>query len=129
MDASQNRLNNFLALFEAFKVANAHLPERGMHKLFCEMVDVSPEYLSHVRNGRRSMGIATARQIEKRCGKPHGWMDAHHGELDPRNPEELFIQEQIVMLYRHSPEAVQQLIQQAVDEILGPAPGPARSQS
>lgn len=120
MDATQNRLNNFLVLFEEFKAANPHLPERGMHKLFCEKIDVSPLYLSHVRHGRRGMGTATARQIEKRCGKPHGWMDAHHDILDPRNEDEQFVQEQVLMLYRKSPETVRKLIQQAMEEILEP---------
>jgi hypothetical protein len=28
----------------------------------------------------RTMSRATAREIERRCGKPEGWMDQHHGE-------------------------------------------------
>lgn len=120
MDATQNRLNNYLSLFEEFKAANPHLPQRGMHKLFCEKVEISARYLAHVRLGRKNMGSATARQIEKRCGKPFGWMDARHGEHDPRGPEEQYMVDQILMLYRNSPEAVQKLIRQAIEDVLGP---------
>jgi hypothetical protein len=118
MDATQNRLNNFAELFRQFREAHLHLPDRGMLKLFAQKVEVSEKYLSHVKCGRRSLGSATARQIEARCGKPQGWMDAQHSEMEPQNSDERDVVEQILLLYRRSPETVKKLIVQAVKEVL-----------
>ncbi len=118
MDAAQNRLDNFAKLLNDFREANMHLPNRGMLKLFAEKVEVSDKYLSHVQCGRRSMGSATARQIEARCGKPQGWMDAHHSDMDPQNGEERYLVEQVLTLYRHSPETVKKLILNAIKNLL-----------
>lgn len=53
-----------------------------------EHVDISPAYLSQIKNkapsGKdktpRGMGDKTARKLEDRCGKPSGWMDNLHDD-------------------------------------------------
>lgn len=134
MDSSHFRADNFARLFREFREANAHLPDRGMLKLFAEKVDVSDRYLSHVRCGRRVLGNATCRQIEHKLGKPHGWMDLPHGEQDPRDKDEQILMEQVLMLYRNSPDILKRLISEAIKEVLSqknavqadPAPAPSR---
>ena len=118
MDASQNRIINFLELFQQFKDANSDLPNRGLLKLFAERVDVSNVYLSHVKCGRKQIGAAVARKIESKCGKPHGWMDQSHGETDPQGSEERMLVEQILVIYRNSPSAVKRLITDAIKQAL-----------
>lgn len=118
MDASHFRAENFARLFREFREANAHLPDRGMLKLFAEKVDVSDRYLSHVRCGRRLLGNATSRQIEFKLGKPHGWMDLPHGDQDPRDKDEQILMEQVLMLYRNSPDVLKRLISEAIKEVL-----------
>lgn len=53
-----------------------------------ELTEISAAYLSQILNKSpsssnktpRGMGNQTARKIEKRCGKPNGWMDNLHDE-------------------------------------------------
>ncbi len=118
MDVSHFRQENFARLFREFREAHSHLPDRGMFKLFAEKVEVSDRYLSHVRNGRRELGNATVRQIEARLGKPHGWMDLPHTDDEPRDADERTLVEQIINLYRHSPDVVKRLIAEAIKEVL-----------
>ena len=131
MDASQNRIINFLDLFRQFRDANSDLPNRGLLKLFAERVDVSHVYLSHVKCGRKPIGAAVARKIESGCSKPHGWLDQSHGDTDPRDAEERMVVEQILAIYRNSPGAVKRLITDAIKKALTEpnTPGQAPPQS
>ena len=122
MDVSHFRQENFARLFKEFREAHNTLPDRGMFKKFAEKVEVSDRYLSHVRNGRRELGAATARQIEARLGKPHGWMDLPHTDDEPRDADERILVEQIINLYRHSPEVVKRHIAEAIKEVLNAKP-------
>lgn len=52
-----------------------------------EKTEIAAAYLSQILNKApssnktpRGMGSKTARKIEKKCGKPNGWMDAMHSE-------------------------------------------------
>ena len=118
MDASQNRIINFLDLLRQFRDANADLPNRGILKLFSERVGISNVYLSHVKCGRKQIGAAVARKIEARCGKPHGWLDQQHSETDPQDGTERMLLEQILIIYRNSPGAVKRLINDAIKAAL-----------
>ncbi len=118
MDASQNRINNFLELFRQFREANANLPNRGLLKLFAERVCVSDVYLSHVKCGRKQIGAAIARKIESGCAKPHGWLDEQHDDGDPQTSEERMLVEQILVIYRNSPGTVKRLITDAIKQAL-----------
>ena len=120
MDASQNRINNFLDLFRQFRDANAELPNRGLLKLFAEKVDVSNVYLSHVKCGRKQIGAAIARKIEAKCGKPHGWMDQQHDDGEAQSSEERMLVEQILIIYRNTPGTVKRLITDAIKKALEP---------
>lgn len=120
MDVSQFRLKNFERLYREFREEHSHLPLRGMLTLFGERVDISPRYLGHIKNGVRPVGAATARQIEKRLGKPHGWMDLPHDDENPRNADLQLMMAQITSLYDHSPEVVKRLIADAIREVLTP---------
>ena len=120
MDASQNRIVNFLALFKQFRDANAHLPNRGLLKLFAERVDVSHVFLSHVKCGRKQIGASIARKIEAKCGQPHGWMDQPHSPADAQTGAERALVEQILAIYRNSPVSTQRLITDAIKKALTP---------
>jgi hypothetical protein len=75
MDASQLRLVHFTQLFSSFQIERPELPSRGMLILFAAHIELSDRYLSHIKCGRKQIGAATARRIESKCGKPHGWLD------------------------------------------------------
>ena len=69
---------------ERFKQsANYNSPEPNFDMakekpVFAKKLELSDRYLSHVKNGRKNIGAAIARQIEKRLRLPHGWMDNPH---------------------------------------------------
>jgi hypothetical protein len=58
------------------------LPEHGRLSRFARYTDNDPRYLSHINNGRKSIGDETARKIERRMKKPAFWMDT-----PPDSPE------------------------------------------
>lgn len=118
MDAHAFRADNFANLFRQFCDANTHLPRRGLLKQFAQHLDLSPAYLSHVKVGRKTIGTATARHIEAKCGKPHGWMDLPHG-ADAMSTDERVLVDQILSLYRASPDTIKLLMAQAVRTVLG----------
>lgn len=80
MDIKQIRLANLLSLIEEFGGA-----KHGQIKRFADKIGADPTYISLIKNGHRSMGDQLARQYEKACGKPHGWMDQMH-EDQPELP-------------------------------------------
>ena len=118
MDATEYRLINFLTLFKEFREEKPDLPNRGMLKRFGEHIDLSDRYLSHVKCGRKQIGAATARQIESKMGKPHGWLDLPHGASQPENTEERFMVEQMLVLYRNSPDLEREMLADALRIIL-----------
>lgn len=110
MNVSDTRLANFLMLFKQFRDANATLPDHGMLKLFGHYLDLSDRYLSHVKNGRKPIGHATARQIEKATGKPEGWLDQRHDDLEPKSLAERVFIETALALYRAKPADAQTIM-------------------
>lgn len=126
MDATQNRQTNFLALFRAFRDQHPDEPTRGMLKKFSEKVEISDRYLSHVKCGRKQLGAALARQMETKCGKPHGWLDQVHDDGTPEDGDERVLIEQILALYRNNPGTVKRIIADSIKTILSdPKNGPA----
>lgn len=77
-----------------------------MLKLFAEHLELSDRYLSHIKNNRKNIGAAIARQIEKRMRLPHGWMDVPHDAPNVGTPsdelERNFL-ETALALYRSAP--------------------------
>lgn len=110
MDSSQIRMANFLGLFKTFREANAHLPDKGMLKLFAEKLELSDRYLSHVKCGRKKIGSVVARQIEAHCGLEEGWMDHEHGDLEPVDALERNFIETALALYRSAPGEARKLM-------------------
>lgn len=86
---------------------NAHLPDKGMLKLFAQHLGADDRHLSHVKNGRKGIGHALARQIEQAEGLPEGWLDREHGDLEPRDLHERAFLETAIALFRTSPAEAQ----------------------
>lgn len=118
MDATHFRLTNFLLLFKQFRDQRPELPDRGMLKKFSEHLELSERYMSHIKCGRKGIGSVVARQIEQRCGKPHGWLDLPHTESDPKNGEERVMIEQLLLLHRSSPGTVRRLLTESIRDVL-----------
>jgi len=74
-DIKSIRLENLNWLYSKLCEEFPHDPEHGMLRRFGLRVGVSPAYLSHIRNGRKNVGHATARSIERGFGLPANWMD------------------------------------------------------
>jgi hypothetical protein len=47
----------------------------GRFKPFAEKINMNPKYYGHIRQERREIGHAMAREIERICGKPANWLD------------------------------------------------------
>lgn len=120
MDSAQIRFKNFQKLFNDFVDQHAHLPQRGMLKLFAERLGFSDRYLSHIKCNRKNIGHNVARTIEERLRLPHGWMDReHHTPVQTASPspaalpldekERLFI-ETALMLFRSQPVEARELM-------------------
>jgi hypothetical protein len=118
-DVSQVRLRNYKALMLRFREREAERgePERGLLNRFGKFVEVSPRYLSHVNNGRKDIGAATARKIETAFGLPLGWMDHDHmaGPAPSSRTEREYL-ELALRLFRQSPVEAQSLLLKYVTE-------------
>lgn len=113
MDINQVRLQNYRVLIEQFKNKEAARgePERGYLNRFGAFVGISPRYLSHINNGRKNVGDATARQIEHAFKLPHGWMDHDHlaGPVAGSKAEREYV-ELALRLFRESPLDAQSVL-------------------
>ena len=132
MDSAQIRFSNFQKLFNDFVDQHAHLPQRGMLKLFAQRLGFSDRYLSHIKCNRKNIGHNVARAIEERLKLPHGWMDREHHALTlpPAHPsaaassatpldekEQLFI-DTALMLFRSQPAEARELMIELLRERL-----------
>jgi transcriptional regulator with XRE-family HTH domain len=117
LDSAQIRHKNFMVLYQQFKDANRHLPDRGMLKLFSERVGLSDRYLSHIKCNRKNIGNNVARAIEEALGLAHGWMDREHTRVeraknygnDSDDAEKMFM-ETARLLYRAEPEIMRRVV-------------------
>jgi hypothetical protein len=118
-DVSDIRLRNYKALMLQFRQKEAAhgILERGLLNRFGKFVNISPRYLSHVNNGRKAIGAATARQIEHSFDLPHGWMDHDHmaGPAPSSRSEREYL-ELALRLFRQSPVEAQSLLLRYVAE-------------
>ena len=88
-DSTVFRRRNALSLFQAFAeaaVASGAAP-KGIEQAFAAHVEISPSMWSQIKSSR-PIGDKLARQIERHCGKPAGWLD------EEREPEGLSPAEQ-----------------------------------
>jgi len=68
MDVSTTRQENLARL----------ISENGTIERLAMLADISPSYISQLKNGHRGMGHGTARNLEKALGLSPGWMDRQH---------------------------------------------------
>lgn len=76
-----------MRLFDAFVQATVTSPDastlRGLERRFAERLQIQPSYWSQLKGGSRQIGERLARQFERLCGKPSGWLDQPHGQPTP----------------------------------------------
>ena len=79
MDESlaRHRRINALALFQAYaeRALAGGAPPKGLEQAFAAALEISPSMWSQIKSSR-PIGDKLARQIERHCGKPKGWLDA-----------------------------------------------------
>lgn len=76
IDPTVSRRRNVLSLFQAYAesaVATGVAP-KGLEQAFAAHVEISPSMWSQVKSAR-PIGDKLARQIERHCAKPAGWLD------------------------------------------------------
>jgi hypothetical protein len=84
----RNRRANALALFQAHAeraVAGGAAP-KGLEQAFAAALQISPSMWSQIKSSR-PIGDKLARQIERHCGKPRGWLEDAR-EADTPSPAE-----------------------------------------
>ena len=86
------RRENALALFQAYAndaLASGAVP-KGLEQSFAATVEISPSMWSQIKSSR-PIGDKLARQIEKHCGKPMGWLDEARDATTPSSVERAFL--------------------------------------
>ena len=70
------RRNNALDLFQAYakKAMASGAAPKGLEQGFAASLQISPSMWSQIKSSR-PIGDKLARQIEKLCGQPAGWLD------------------------------------------------------
>jgi hypothetical protein len=83
------RRRNMLALYQQY--ARQHLAKgesaKGLEQTFAATLEISPSTWSQIKSAR-PIGDRLARQIEQHAGKPAGWLDEPHDELQVSDPAE-----------------------------------------
>ncbi len=95
MDESlaRHRRANALALFQAHaeRALAAGASPKGLEQAFAEALEISPSMWSQIKSSR-PIGDKLARQIERHCGKPKGWLDAARESDAPTPAERSFVE-------------------------------------
>ena len=86
------RRANALALFQAHaeRALAAGAPPKGLEQAFAAALQISPSMLSQIKSSR-PIGDKLARQIERHCGRPLGWLDETHAADVPSPAERAFL--------------------------------------
>ncbi|MBX9630487.1 MAG: hypothetical protein K2X67_08175 [Burkholderiales bacterium] len=86
------RRQNALALFQAYieKVLATGASPKGLEQSFAASVEISPSMWSQLKSSR-PIGDKLARQIERHCGKPVGWLDEERADATPSATEKAFL--------------------------------------
>jgi hypothetical protein len=94
MDESlaRHRRINALALFQAHaeRALASGAPPKGLEQAFAAALEISPSMWSQIKSSR-PIGDKLARQIERHCGKPKGWLDAARDSEMPTPAERAFL--------------------------------------
>jgi hypothetical protein len=91
-DPTVSRRRNVLALFQSWAegaVAGGAAP-KGLEQAFAAHVEISPSMWSQIKSSR-PIGDKLARQIERHCGKPAGWLDEERAAAGPTPGEQRFL--------------------------------------
>jgi hypothetical protein len=86
------RRANALALFQAHaeRALAAGAPPKGLEQAFAAALQISPSMWSQIKSSR-PIGDKLARQIERHCGRPLGWLDEAHAADTPTAAERAFL--------------------------------------
>jgi hypothetical protein len=140
-DLASIRLDNAHALFDEFVRATVRHPDaatlRGLEGRFAERLQIQPSYWSQIKGRSRQIGERLARQFERLCHKPAGWMDvAHDGRAaaarqadsqaasaatdstQPQDDDERFIVGLVLTYYRRHPQRARTRLLDLLGEVL-----------
>ncbi len=89
---TRTRRQNALALFQqhAERAMAAGAAPKGLEQAFASQLEISPSMWSQVKSSR-PIGDKLARQIERHCGKPGGWLDEARTSDHPSAAERAFL--------------------------------------
>lgn len=143
-DLAQTRFDNAIALFDEFVHNTVKHPDaatlRGLERRFAERLLIQPSYWSQIKSRSRQIGEHLARQFERLCSKPNGWMDQVHRSQsspthgpdtgpDPSGPsylpqddDERFILGLVLSYYRRHPQRARARLMDLLGEVLTPGP-------
>lgn len=139
-DVASIRLDNAHALFDEFVRATVKHPDaatlRGLEGRFAERLQIQPSYWSQIKSRSRQIGERLARQFERLCHKPPGWMDQPHDRdatgaappapgpesMQPMDDDERFIVGLVLTYYRRHPQRARTRLLDLLGEVLTPAP-------
>lgn len=87
------RRQNALILFKAYaeKALAAGAAPKGLEQAFAATLEISASMWSQVKSSR-PIGDKLARQIERHCGKPLGWLDEAQAVAAPSVAEQQFLE-------------------------------------
>ena len=153
-DVAQIRLDNAMRLFDEFVQATIKHPDaatlRGLEGRFAERLQIQPSYWSQIKGRSRQIGERLARQFERLCHKPYGWMDQPHAAAPasaavpataraglpstpsaaaddtayntPQDDDERFIVGLVLTYYRRHPQRARTRLLDLLGEVLAPSP-------
>lgn len=117
-DIADIRLDNALLLYTEFlreRLGTAIDPRKvTLEGPFARQLRISPSYWSQLKSRNRQIGETLARQFERLCGKPLGWLDMAQSPQPaqarqaPANDDERFLVEMLLTCYRMNPDGVKQ---------------------
>ena len=134
-DVARIRLDNALLLFDEFVHAQIKHADaatlRGLERRFAERLQIQASYWSQIKSRSRQIGERLARQFERLCDKPMGWMDQPHDtsmagaaavqeEGAPRTDDERFIVGLVLSYYRRHPNRARARLLELLGEALAP---------
>jgi hypothetical protein len=90
---ARRRRINALGLFQAHaeRALAGGAPPKGMEQAFAAALEISPSMWSQIKSSR-PIGDKLARQIERHCGKPKGWLDDARDSDAPTPAERAFLE-------------------------------------
>lgn len=93
-NVTTTRRRNMLALYQDYARQRLAQGEsaKGLEQSFAATLEISPSTWSQIK-GSRPIGDRLARQIEQHAGRPAGWLDEVHDELQvPDAAEDRFVE-------------------------------------